>query len=215
MTIKTITLAKASKQLGVPEEQLRQSIKPLYPETWETIKSIKIAEFEVLAEALRDLAEPETEAIEQDASVDEVQPSEPQSSELVQSSEQPEQSTTLSEESETSLETTTTEDTDIILAESSDLVPEQAEQLKIATIQTFSNFALDLNQITQALAYSTALKNFANFKEIHSATFRHHAERYVEDFGQEYKQMLLDLEEKCNPSDFLQQRGITTASTKG
>jgi len=205
MTAKTITLAKASKQLGVPEEQLRQSIKPLYPETWETIKSIKLAEFETLAEALRDLAESdeETEEPETTALVDESKVSiladEPKPSELIQSSEP----------------TTPVEDTDIILAESSDLAPQQAEALKVATIQTFSDFALDLNQITQALAYSTALKNFANFKEIHSTTFRHHAEQYVQDFGQEYQQMLTDLEEKCDPKAFLSARRITTVSTNG
>lgn len=185
-TIKTITLAKASKQLAVPEEQLRQSIKPLYPETWETIKSIKLAEFETLAEALRDLAESEADETETSILADESN----------------------SEHNETAL----------TVAESSDLPSqqtEQAAQLKIATIQTFSDFALDLNQITQALAYSTALKNFANFKEIHSTTFRHYAEQYIQDFGQEYQQMVSDLEEKCDPKAFLQQRGIITASTNG
>jgi hypothetical protein len=190
MTSKSITIAKASKQLGVPEEQLRQSIKPLYPETWEIIKSIKLTEFETLAEALRDLAESDEETVEPEATTPIDEP----------------ESSTLADESE---------NIDIILAESSDLAPQQAEQLKIATIQSFSDFALDLNQITQALAYSTALKNFVNFKEVHSTTFRHHAKQYVQDFGQEYQQMLTDLEEKCNPSDFLQQRGITTASTNG
>jgi hypothetical protein len=175
MTTKTITIAKAIKQLNIPEEKLRETLKPLYPDSWQSIKNIKIDEFETIVEALRNLAASEgisSEFLAEDTPED------------------------------------TPEDSNLVVAESSDLTPQQAQDLKVSTIRTFSDFAIDLSQITQALAYSTALKNFADFKEIHSRTFRHHAEQYINDFGQEYQQTLSDLNEQCNPKYFLQEQGI-------
>ena len=213
---KTIAIAKAAKQLAVPEGKLREVIKPFYPENWETIKSLKLTEFDSIAEALKDLAEAldpdfndendafysgETADLENAAEVGfychlptELESSEPQPSELPQASELP-------------------EETNITLAEPADLATQESQGLKVSVIPTFSDFAIDLNKITSALAYSTALKNFANFKEIHSVTFRHHAEQYVGDFDQEYQQMLSDLNDSCDPKAFLKERGITTAST--
>lgn len=176
-----ISVEKAADQLGVPEQAIRETIKHLYS-NWESVKFIKLSEFEIISQALQSLAES-----------DESQDSE----EL-----QPESENV---ELEEFLETELTE------GELSQLVetqPEELQQLKVATIQTFSDFAIDLNKITQAIAFSTALKNFDNFKQIHSATFRHHAKQYVGEFDLEYREALNDLEVVCDPKVFLAERGI-------
>lgn len=202
-TDKRISIAKASDQLGVSEVSIRQAIKPLYPDSWETIKSIKLSHFDSIAEALRDLAEtPKPSEIEDvpDHNADnnnfyfgldvDLENAAPASVEEGFYCNLP---------------------ADITLAEPDDLMTQEAQQLKVSVARTFSDIAIDLNQITNALAYSSALQSFTSFKEIHSATFRHYANEYVDDFGSEYQQMLDDLEVQCSPKDFLRERGIITA----
>jgi hypothetical protein len=195
-TDKRISVTKAASQLGIPESFIRETIKPLYPDSWETIKSIKISHFDSIAEALRDLAEtPKPFEIEGDhdfyfgLEVD-LENAAPASAQEGFYCNLP---------------------SEITVAEPDDLTTQEAQQLKISVAQTFSDTAIDLNRITSAIAYSTALQNFASFKEIHSATFRHYTNQYIDDFGIEYQQMLDDLEVQCSPKDFLKERGIITS----
>ncbi|MBD2303040.1 hypothetical protein [Nostoc sp. FACHB-190] len=193
-----ISIIKAASKLGVPEASIREAIRPLYPDNWERIKNIKLSQFDLIAEALRDLTEAakpfkiegetdynaENNAFYFGESVD------------------------LENAAECGFHCNLP--TDITIAEPNDLTTQQAQHLKVSVVRTFSDMALDLNRITSAMAYSAALQNFASFKEIHSATFRHYTAQYVEEFSDEYQQILNDLEVKCNPKSFLEERGILT-----
>jgi hypothetical protein len=192
-TDKRIAITKASDQLGVTEAMLRDVIKPLYPDSWETIKSIKLSQFTSVAEALKDMLEAEMHEIEM-------------SEEFADNTSETDETDAQELEPE-ALEG----NSNITVAEPDDLTTQETQQLKVSVVQTFSDTAIDLNRITSAMAYSAALQNFASFQEIHSATFRHYVDQYVNEFGDEYQQMLNDLEVQCNPKDFLKERGIITA----
>jgi hypothetical protein len=195
-TDKRISVTKAASQLGIPESFIRETIKPLYPDSWETIKSIKVSHFDSIAEALRDFAEtPKSFEIEGDhdfyfgleVDLENAAPASPLQGFYCNLP------------------------SEITVAEPDDLTTQEVQQLKVSVVRTFSDIAIDLNQITNALAYSSALKSFSSFKEIHSATFRHYTDQYIDDFGIEYQQMLNDLEVQCSPKDFLKERGIITS----
>ncbi len=219
MAKNTIAINAAAKKLDVPVEKLREVLKPFYPETWESIKSIKLVEFETIAQALQEIAS-QPEEVEPRITIETGEPP------VVHDSPELQDVTDYSPVSEISREHNEPEDPDINPVNSSDsieqdldpndegpceLAPQQAQALKIAVQRTFSDFAIDINNIVSALAYASAMKAFSDFKTIHSATFRHHAEQYINDFDSEYQEMLADLDAKCNPTDFLKQRGITTA----
>lgn len=195
-TEKRISITKAVSQLGVPEVSIREAIKPLYPDNWETVKTIKLNHFESIAEALCDLAEtPKPFEIEGD-------PDYNAENNAFYFGESVDLENAVEEGFYCQLPD------DLTVSEPTDIASQESQQLKVSVIRTFSDVAIDLNRITSAMAYSAALQNFASFKEIHSATFRHYADQYVEEFGCEYQQMLADLEEHCSPKDFLRERGI-------
>jgi hypothetical protein len=213
-TEKRILITKASSQLGVPEASIREAIKPFYPNDWETIKSIKISQFDLITEALRDLAT--SDKIDENADSNSFQTEE--NLDLENTNENIKDDAFYTEEN-LNLENANQEEfdcnlpaeiesTEITVTEPDNLATQEKQQLKVAVFKTFSETAIDLNKITSAMAYSAALKNFASFKEIHSSTFRYYANEYVEEFGGEYQQMLDDLEEQCNPKHFLQECGI-------
>ncbi|MCC5638740.1 hypothetical protein LC593_23475 [Nostoc sp. CHAB 5844] len=202
-TEKRILISKAASQLGVSEESIREAIKPFYPDTWETIKTIKMAQFNVITEALSDLAEaPKPFEIEGD-------PDYNAENNTFYFGENVDLENAADSGFYCHLPTHITT-TEITIAETDSLAAQEEQELKISVFKKFSDTAIDLNQITSAMAYSTALKNFASFKQTHSTTFRHHANQYVEEFSSEYHQMLNDLEVKCNPKSFLKERGILT-----
>ncbi|MBU7587019.1 MAG: hypothetical protein KAF91_29910 [Nostoc sp. TH1S01] len=193
-----ISITKAASKLGVPEASIREAIRPLYPDNWQRIKSIKLSQFDLITEALRDLAEaPKPFGIENypDCNAE-------------NNAFYFGQGVDLENAAECGFYCNLP--TDITIAEPNDLATQQVQHLKVSVVRTFSDTAIDLNRITNAMAYSAALQNFASFREIHSATFRHYAAQYVKEFGDEYQQMLNDLEVKCNPKSFLRERGIIT-----
>ncbi|MEA5504427.1 hypothetical protein VB735_15145 [Halotia wernerae UHCC 0503] len=200
-TDKRISVAKAADQLGVPEVSIREAIKPLYPDSWETIKSIKLSHFDSIAEALRDLAESPKQLDDESKLDDSVK----ENNGFYFGLEVDLENAAPAEAQEGFYCNLPSE---LTIAEPDNLTTQETQQLKVSVARTFSDIAIDLNQITNALAYSSALQSFNSFKEIHSATFRHYAGQYVNDFGSEYQQMLNDLEVQCNPKDFLKERGI-------
>ncbi|MBW4636019.1 MAG: hypothetical protein KME30_30290 [Iphinoe sp. HA4291-MV1] len=52
----TITVSDACTQLGLPEDQFRLLLKPLYPTKWETMKRISIRNYQAIAQALQEKA---------------------------------------------------------------------------------------------------------------------------------------------------------------
>ncbi len=238
MAKNTITITAAAKKLDVPEKKLREVLKPFYPDNWQTIKSIKLNEFEAIAEALKDLAENNQDSDEPHPVHDS-----PELQEVFDYNQQPYSDDVehyksaseqvmgtwegfknwdmenalgdnlycnLSERKDSDLNPISEFNSNQDL-EPGELAPQQAQALKVAVQRTFSDFAIDINNIVSALAYASAMKAFSDFKTIHSATFRHHANQYISDFDAEYQQMLTDLDSKCDPKAFLSQRGITTA----
>jgi hypothetical protein len=204
-TEKRIAISKASEQLGVSETSIREAIRPLYPDNWQTIKTIKLSQFESLAQALADLA--------QQSAVVEEETGEITSTAIETLGEEPEPLETDLQELETELEPDAQESdtpipTSIIQAESDDLATQEAEVLKVSVINAFADAAIDLNRVVSALAYSSALRNFESFKVIHEATLNHHIRGYIRDTEQKHREALNRIEGKTCPKEFLREQGI-------
>jgi hypothetical protein len=175
-----ITIKEAAQKLGVAEEIVRFSLEDAYPDTFDSLEEISLAEFEVVAQSMKAKATGEDVKVIEGSALYEAN-------------------------APTNAPTTAPN------ASPSALTTQQQQAIVTGTVNALNEFAgsytLSLDQLVQALAFTTAQKSVDNFVEIHSTVLSTGLEGYLEQVATEFT-TAAHIVTNTKASDFLASKGI-------
>lgn len=187
-----ITIKEAAQKLGVAEEIVRFSLEDAYPDTFDSLEEISLAEFEIVAQSMK------AKATGEDVKVIE-------GSALYEANAPTIASATAPANAPANASTTAPN------ASPSALTTQQQQAIVTGTVNALNEFAgsytLSLDQLVQALAFTTAQKSVDNFVEIHSTVLSTGLEGYLEQVATEFT-TAAHIVTNTKASDFLASKGI-------